>query len=106
MWDVSLFKKHKVLDGDEGFISILGEWLNVGTDFLMVVVYAPQDASKKRILCTRLRDLNIYFQVMTIVLGDFNELLDVELSPIVHRSWFSSHVTSGHQLLVTTRQFF
>nr|GEZ29615.1 RNA-directed DNA polymerase, eukaryota [Tanacetum cinerariifolium] len=174
MWDVSLFKKHKVLDGDEGFIAILGEWLNVGTDFLMVVVYAPQDASKKQILWIRLRDLNIYFQVKTIVLGDFNVvhsqserlgcifckigakafndfitesdlvdlpmsglitlprhlsdhcllllkshscdygpipfkffnswLLDVELSPIVHRSWSSSHVTSGHQLLVTTRQ--
>nr|GFB89934.1 cytochrome P450 [Tanacetum cinerariifolium] len=188
MWDVSLFKKHKVLDGDEGFIAILGEWLNVGTDFLMVVVYAPQDASKKRILWTRLRDLIIYFQVMTIVFGDFNEvhsqserlgcifckigakafndfitesdlvdlpmsgrkftrmnkfgiklskidhflslatlflfgpmqsllpflatfrtiafkffnswLLDVELSPIVHRSWSSSHVTSGHHSTV------
>ncbi|GKE76929.1 RNA-directed DNA polymerase, eukaryota, partial [Tanacetum coccineum] len=52
MWDVSLFKKHKVLDGDEGFIAILGEWLNVGTDCLMVVVYAPQDASNKRLLWT------------------------------------------------------
>lgn len=37
MWDVSLFKKHKVLDDGEGFIAIFGEWLNLGIDCLIRV---------------------------------------------------------------------
>nr|GEZ00024.1 reverse transcriptase domain, zinc finger, CCHC-type [Tanacetum cinerariifolium] len=116
MWDVSLFKKHKVLDGDEGFIAILGEWLNVGTDCLIVVVYAPQDASKKRILWIRLQLITLprYLSDHCLLLLKshscdygpipfkfFNSwLLDVELSLIVHRSWSSSHVTSGHHSTV------
>ncbi|PWA53900.1 RNA-directed DNA polymerase, eukaryota [Artemisia annua] len=74
MWDVSLFKKYKVLDDGKGFIAIFGEWPNLGIDCLMLVVYAPQDASKKRSLWTRLRDLILHFHAMTIVLSDFNEV--------------------------------
>ncbi|GJS21657.1 RNA-directed DNA polymerase, eukaryota [Tanacetum coccineum] len=40
----------------------------------MLVAYAPQDASKKRSLWTRLHDLIQHFQTMTIMLGDFNEV--------------------------------
>ncbi|GJX59890.1 RNA-directed DNA polymerase, eukaryota [Tanacetum coccineum] len=74
MCDVCLFKKHKVLDGGKGFIAIFGECLNMGIYCLMLVAYAPQDASKKRSLWTRLHDLIQHFQTMTIMLGDFNEV--------------------------------
>ncbi|GJX38733.1 zinc knuckle CX2CX4HX4C containing protein [Tanacetum coccineum] len=73
IWDDSMFKKHRIVDDVEGFIAIFGEWINFGLSCLMIVVYAPQNINKKRIIWSKLADTILNFNGITIVLGDFNE---------------------------------
>ncbi|PWA81363.1 RNA-directed DNA polymerase, eukaryota [Artemisia annua] len=74
LWDDSLFQKHKVINNEEGFIAVYGEWIKTGIACLMIVVYAPQDFTKKCTLWNRLHNLVISFNNMSIILGDFNEV--------------------------------
>nr|GEW00332.1 putative reverse transcriptase domain-containing protein [Tanacetum cinerariifolium] len=76
IWDDSLFQKHKVINNEEGFIAIYGEWIKTKIVCLLIVVYAPQDLTKKCTLWNRLNNLVISFSNMSIVLGDFNESLN------------------------------
>ncbi|PWA87520.1 RNA-directed DNA polymerase, eukaryota [Artemisia annua] len=74
IWDDSMFRKHQVLDGEDGFIAIYGEWIKIGVKCLMIVVYAPQDINHKRSLWNSLTHLILNFHATSIVLGDFNEV--------------------------------
>ncbi|GJX06992.1 RNA-directed DNA polymerase, eukaryota, reverse transcriptase zinc-binding domain protein [Tanacetum coccineum] len=74
IWDVSMLRKNKVIVDEDGFIAIYGEWINTQEACLMIVVYAPQDAIRKRSLWIRLNNLVLSFHATSIVLGDFNEV--------------------------------
>ncbi|GJR65461.1 cytochrome P450 [Tanacetum coccineum] len=78
LWDCSLFKKQMVLDSEDGFLAIFGEWEKIKMDCLIIVIYAPQDRNKKRSLWSRLTHLIRNFQSMYIVVGDFNKVWSVD----------------------------
>lgn len=61
------------MDGD-GYVAILGKWLEIDTYCLMIVVYAPQDHNKKDILWRELTNIINLSNTLSIVLGDFNEV--------------------------------
>ncbi|PWA58361.1 RNA-directed DNA polymerase, eukaryota [Artemisia annua] len=73
IWDDSLFKKDRIISEEDGFLAIYGEWLKVGLECLMIVVYAPQDI-KKGTLWNRFSQLILGFHAIVIVMGDFNEV--------------------------------
>ncbi|PWA43470.1 endonuclease/exonuclease/phosphatase family protein [Artemisia annua] len=74
IWNASMFRKHRAIVDEDGFLAIYGEWSNMGIACLMIIVYAPQDISKKCALWDRLCNLILSFHAMVIVLGDFNEV--------------------------------
>ncbi|GKD90473.1 RNA-directed DNA polymerase, eukaryota [Tanacetum coccineum] len=57
IWDSSLFKKRNVINNEDGFIAIIGDWINIGIECLMIVVYAPQDVNKKILLWNQMNHL-------------------------------------------------
>ncbi|GJY53800.1 RNA-directed DNA polymerase, eukaryota, reverse transcriptase zinc-binding domain protein [Tanacetum coccineum] len=69
-----MFRKHSAIVDEDGFLAIYGEWSNMGIACLMIIVYAPQDISRKCALWNRLCNLILSFHAMVIVLGDFNEV--------------------------------
>ncbi|GKD96179.1 RNA-directed DNA polymerase, eukaryota [Tanacetum coccineum] len=64
------------MNDEDGFIAIYGEWTKIGIECLMIVVYAPQNYSKKCCLWNHLNSLIHNFHATSIVLGDFNEVRD------------------------------
>ncbi|PWA88711.1 hypothetical protein CTI12_AA117210 [Artemisia annua] len=74
IWNDSLFKKLKTIDGEDGFLAIHGEWVNLNITCRMIVVYAPQDINSKCLLWKKIHDVTRNFNGMYIVLGDFNEV--------------------------------
>ncbi|GKB75641.1 putative RNA-directed DNA polymerase, eukaryota, reverse transcriptase zinc-binding domain protein [Tanacetum coccineum] len=76
IWDVSMFRKDKIIVDEDGFIAVYGEWINTQEASLMMVVYAPQDAIRKCSLWIRLNNLMLSFHATSIVLGDFNEAIE------------------------------
>ncbi|GJR20868.1 RNA-directed DNA polymerase, eukaryota, partial [Tanacetum coccineum] len=74
IWNDSMFKKSNVIDNEDGFLAIYGQWTNFDVDCLMVVVYAPHDINRKLGICRRLTNLILTSHSMYIVLGDFNEV--------------------------------
>ncbi|GKA22784.1 cytochrome P450 [Tanacetum coccineum] len=72
IWGSSMFKRQTIIDKEDGFLAIYGEWLKDGIACLMFIVYAPHD--RKTILWNRLTDLLHNFLDMSIVLGDFKEV--------------------------------
>ncbi|GJR63360.1 retrovirus-related pol polyprotein from transposon TNT 1-94 [Tanacetum coccineum] len=79
IWNDAIFKKHSAIVNEDGFITIYGEWVNFGMPCLMIIVYAPQDMNAKCALWNRLVDIIRNIQDMCIVLGDFNELIDLPM---------------------------
>lgn len=73
VWNDTMFTRHNVIDGD-GFLAIYGNWIKFGFDCLMIVVYAPNDLTKKQSLWLRLTNLVNNYNAPSIVLGDFNEV--------------------------------
>ncbi|GKE06167.1 RNA-directed DNA polymerase, eukaryota, reverse transcriptase zinc-binding domain protein [Tanacetum coccineum] len=63
----------EVTDGDEGFLAIHGEWINLKTFCLLVVVYAPQDLANKSRLWNKIHNMVECCNSLCIVLRDFNE---------------------------------
>nr|GEX02400.1 RNA-directed DNA polymerase, eukaryota [Tanacetum cinerariifolium] len=68
IWDDSLFAKRKIMNDEDGFIAIYGEWTKIGIECLMIVVYAPQNYSKKCCLWNHLNSLIHNFHATSIVL--------------------------------------
>ncbi|GKD04386.1 cytochrome P450 [Tanacetum coccineum] len=73
MWDTSYFSTTSTMDGD-GFVAILGKWLDIDTNCFMIVVYAPHDNNRKKSLWQELNNLINHFNILSNVMGDFNEV--------------------------------
>lgn len=65
---------HPIFDRWKGCLAILGTWVCLHIDCIMVVVYAPQEANKKRKLWKEISNLLSSYDILSIVLGDFNEV--------------------------------
>lgn len=61
------------IEGD-GFLAIMGRWTNLGTLCLLIIVYAPQEQNKKRELWNNISSIINNANVLSVVLGDFNEV--------------------------------
>ncbi|PWA39952.1 Endonuclease/exonuclease/phosphatase [Artemisia annua] len=73
MWYVNYFSRSASWEG-EGYLAVLGNWLNITIRCLFIIVYAPQDQRRKRKLWYDLDHLISAHNSFTIVLGDFNEV--------------------------------
>ncbi|GKB32197.1 RNA-directed DNA polymerase, eukaryota, reverse transcriptase zinc-binding domain protein [Tanacetum coccineum] len=73
IWDTSYFSFISSMDGD-GFVAIFGKWLQIDTTCLMVVVYAPHDKNRKEKLRRDITNIINHFNILSIVMGDFNEV--------------------------------
>nr|GEV94747.1 retrovirus-related Pol polyprotein from transposon TNT 1-94 [Tanacetum cinerariifolium] len=60
------------LFGDR-FLAIFGDWVNSNIGCLMILVYAPQELTRKQVLWNTLSDIVLKFNGPSVVLGDFNE---------------------------------
>ena len=77
IWEASTFVKKGATISDN-FIAIYGTWLPSNTKILLVVVYAPQQPSCKRILWEFLYSLLRRWNGEAIVMGDFNEVRNMD----------------------------
>ncbi|GJS13387.1 RNA-directed DNA polymerase, eukaryota [Tanacetum coccineum] len=73
IWETSIFKRDNVTLSDN-FIAIYGTWLPNNSKILFIVVYAPQEVSRKRILWDYLSYIIGRWNGELIVMGDFNEV--------------------------------
>ncbi|GKC47775.1 RNA-directed DNA polymerase, eukaryota, partial [Tanacetum coccineum] len=73
IWEASIFKRDNVTLSDN-FIAIYGTWLPNNSKILFIVVYAPQEVSRKRILWDYLSYIIGRWNGELIVMGDFNEV--------------------------------
>ncbi|PWA86571.1 cytochrome P450 [Artemisia annua] len=73
VWDTSCFS---LIDSSEGngFLALLGNWRNIESSCLIIVVYAPQDYREKKKLWKDLSQLITFHNTYSILLGDFNEV--------------------------------
>nr|GEU84055.1 putative RNA-directed DNA polymerase, eukaryota, reverse transcriptase zinc-binding domain protein [Tanacetum cinerariifolium] len=73
MWDPNSFHKERATKSDS-FIMVRGEWCLTGQKFLLIAVYAPQDAREKRMLWDYLHGEIMRWKGEVVVMGDFNEV--------------------------------
>ena len=73
IWDPNYFSSTTSMDGD-GFVAIIGNWIDLDENCLLIVVYAPQEFSRKEKLWRDLISIINQHNMLTIVLGDFNEV--------------------------------
>nr|GEY84655.1 RNA-directed DNA polymerase, eukaryota [Tanacetum cinerariifolium] len=73
VWEASVFKKDYVKISDN-FIAIYGTWLPSNSKILFVAIYAPQQASLKRVLWDYFSILLGRWNGEAIIMGDFNEV--------------------------------
>ena len=73
IWDPNYFSSTTSMDGD-GFVAIIGNWIDLDENCLLIVVYAPQELSRKEKLWRDLISIINKHNMLTIVLGDFNEV--------------------------------
>ncbi|GJY21566.1 RNA-directed DNA polymerase, eukaryota [Tanacetum coccineum] len=71
VWEQSIFKKSGASVSDN-FIALYGTWLPTSTKILIIVIYAPQAYTCKRILWEYISSLINRWDGETIVLRDFN----------------------------------
>ncbi|GJV87895.1 putative RNA-directed DNA polymerase [Tanacetum coccineum] len=69
VWDTSCFSLIDSLEGN-GFLALLGNWCNIESSCLIIVVYASQDYREKK----KLSQVITFHNTFTILLGDFNEV--------------------------------
>nr|GFA90014.1 RNA-directed DNA polymerase, eukaryota [Tanacetum cinerariifolium] len=55
-WDPRMFHKHNATISDY-FVAIQGEWIANAKKYLVISVYAPQEASEKRMLWSYLNHM-------------------------------------------------
>ncbi|GJU10427.1 RNA-directed DNA polymerase, eukaryota [Tanacetum coccineum] len=77
VWEASVFKKDYATLSDN-FIAIYGTWLPSNSKVLFVAIYAPQQASSKRILWDYMATLVSRWNGEVIMLGDFNEVRNID----------------------------
>ena len=73
IWDPNSFRKSSVMRSDY-FVIIRGVWLKSGMDLMIVVIYAPQEASEKRMLWDYLTQNSVQWKGEIVMMGDFNEV--------------------------------
>nr|GEW04911.1 RNA-directed DNA polymerase, eukaryota [Tanacetum cinerariifolium] len=73
VWEANVFKKDYATISDN-FVAIYGTWLPSNSKILFVAIYAPQQASCKRVLWEYVSTLIGRWNGETIILGDFNEV--------------------------------
>ncbi|GJS89129.1 RNA-directed DNA polymerase, eukaryota [Tanacetum coccineum] len=73
VWEANVFKKDYATISDN-FIAIYGTWLPSNSKILFMAIYAPQQASCKRVLWEYVSTLIGRWNGETIILGDFNEV--------------------------------
>ncbi|GKA99799.1 RNA-directed DNA polymerase, eukaryota, partial [Tanacetum coccineum] len=73
MWDPNSFCKSSFTRSDY-FVIIRGLWLKSGIELMIVVVYAPQEASEKRMLWDYLTHVSDQWDGEIVMMGDFNEV--------------------------------
>nr|GFB45176.1 RNA-directed DNA polymerase, eukaryota [Tanacetum cinerariifolium] len=73
MWDPNSFCKSRFTRSDYSVI-IRGLWLKSGIKLIIVVVYAPQEASEKRMLWDYLTHVSDQWDGEIVMMGDFNEV--------------------------------
>nr|GEV14313.1 RNA-directed DNA polymerase, eukaryota [Tanacetum cinerariifolium] len=73
VWDSNMFVKESVTIFDS-FVAIRGTWISTSTKLLIISVYAPQEASERRILWDYIRIMIESWEGESIILGDFNEV--------------------------------
>nr|GEW90418.1 RNA-directed DNA polymerase, eukaryota [Tanacetum cinerariifolium] len=73
----TIFKKDYATVSDN-FIAIYGTWISNNSKVLIVVIYAPQSLSHKRVLCDYISFLIARWNGETIVMGDFNEVRSID----------------------------
>lgn len=72
IWDSLSFSLISLIEG-EGFLALIGTWTSLATKCLMIIVYAPQDLAKKK-LWLQVSNIINNSNILSIVLGDFNEV--------------------------------
>ncbi|GKC10751.1 RNA-directed DNA polymerase, eukaryota [Tanacetum coccineum] len=77
MWEASIFKKDNATISDN-FVALYGTWLPTNSKIMFVVVYAPQQASSKRVLWEYISILLDRWVGDTIIMGDFNEVRSID----------------------------
>nr|GFA81259.1 RNA-directed DNA polymerase, eukaryota [Tanacetum cinerariifolium] len=77
VWEANVFKKDYVMISDN-FVAIYGTWLPSNFKILFVAIYAPQQASCKRVLWECVSTLIGRWNGETIILGDFNEVRSID----------------------------
>nr|GEZ57736.1 RNA-directed DNA polymerase, eukaryota [Tanacetum cinerariifolium] len=73
VWEATIFKKDYATVSDN-FNAIYGSWISNNSKVLIVVIYAPQSLSHKRVLWDYISSLIARWNGETIVMGDFNEV--------------------------------
>nr|GFB73054.1 RNA-directed DNA polymerase, eukaryota [Tanacetum cinerariifolium] len=76
IWEATIFNKDYATVSDN-FIAIYGTWIFNNSKVLIVVVYAPQYLSHKRVLLDYISSLIAHWNVETILMGDFNEVRSI-----------------------------
>nr|GEY09630.1 RNA-directed DNA polymerase, eukaryota, nucleotide-binding alpha-beta plait domain protein [Tanacetum cinerariifolium] len=72
-WDPRMFHKYNATISDY-FVAIQGEWMANAKKYLVISVYAPQEASEKRMLWSYLNHMIDRWDGESILTGDFNEV--------------------------------
>nr|GEW55155.1 RNA-directed DNA polymerase, eukaryota [Tanacetum cinerariifolium] len=73
VWDPNMFKKTNstVLDY---FLMVRGDWMPNGKNLLIILVYAPQELSEKKMLWDYLSLMISNWEGEVVIMGDFNEV--------------------------------
>nr|GEU65775.1 probable LRR receptor-like serine/threonine-protein kinase At1g06840 isoform X2 [Tanacetum cinerariifolium] len=75
--EANVFKNDYATISDN-FVAIYGTWLSSNSKILFVAVYAPHQASCKRVLWEHVSTLIGRWNGETIILGDFNEVCSID----------------------------
>nr|GFB77625.1 RNA-directed DNA polymerase, eukaryota [Tanacetum cinerariifolium] len=77
VWEAMVFKKDYATNSDN-FVAIYGTWLPSNSKVLFMAIYAPQQVSQKRILWDYVSTLIDRWNGEVVVLGDFNEVWNID----------------------------
>ncbi|GKF45336.1 RNA-directed DNA polymerase, eukaryota, partial [Tanacetum coccineum] len=72
-WNPNVFAKESVTVSNS-FIVVRGTWISSSLKLMFVLVYAPQDISKRKSLWDYIKHMINLWDGECIILGDFNEV--------------------------------
>nr|GEZ16607.1 RNA-directed DNA polymerase, eukaryota [Tanacetum cinerariifolium]GEZ18937.1 RNA-directed DNA polymerase, eukaryota [Tanacetum cinerariifolium] len=76
-WDPNVFhKEHHIIS--DNFVALYGTWIPNRMKLLVILVYAPQSASSKRMLWRYISSFITRWNGESMVMGDFNEVRRME----------------------------